>query len=73
MTAIKNKLENSKDKIVGKTKEVVGKATGNEKLELKGKLQSKKGELKSKIANVKDKVVGKINDILDEKKKGKQK
>ena len=39
MTDFENKLENAKDKVLGKAKEAVGKVTGNEETELRGKLQ----------------------------------
>jgi len=67
MTDFENKFENAKDKIVGKTKEAVGRATGDEETELRGKLQSKKGELKDKFEDTKEKIAGKINDKMDEK------
>jgi len=48
MTDSKGKVDNTKDKITGKIKEAVGKATGNEELELKGKIQSSKSDLNEK-------------------------
>lgn len=68
MTDPKNKLMNVKDKIVGEVKEVVGKATGNEELELKGKVQSSVSDLKTKSEKAKEDLSEKINDILDDKK-----
>lgn len=67
MTDSKHKLKNTKDKIVGEVKEAVGKVTGNETLELKGKIQSSKSDFKKKM-NIKDKTAGKINDLIDKKK-----
>jgi len=67
MTDSKNRIENTKDKLIGKTKEAVGKATGSEETELKGKLQSKKADLKEKFDDSKEKIIEKINDKLDEK------
>ena len=64
---LKNKLENTKDKNICKTKEALGKATGNEETELEGKFQSKKADLKEKFADNKEKVIKKINDALDER------
>ena len=48
MSDLKDKLEHAKDKVLGKTKEAVGKSTGSEETELKGKLQSIKADLKEK-------------------------
>ena len=66
MTDLQNKFENAKDKVIGKTKEAVGRATGSEETELEGKLQSKKGDLKEKFDDAKEKIAKKINDKLDE-------
>jgi uncharacterized protein YjbJ (UPF0337 family) len=78
MTDSKGKVDRAKDKIIGEVKEVIGKVTGNEELELKGKIQSLKSDLKGKM-NIGDKVdekkegiAGKINDIIDEKKDNKE-
>lgn len=68
MTDPKDRLMNVKDKIVGEVKEVVGKATGNEELELKGKVQSSVSDLKTKSEKAKEDLSEKINDILDDKK-----
>lgn len=68
MTDSKNKLQNAKDKIVGKTKEAVGNLTNDEELELKGKIQSSKSDLKEKAGDIKNNIAGKINDIIDKKK-----
>ncbi|MBX4264664.1 CsbD family protein [Clostridium estertheticum] len=65
MTDIKNKFDSAKDKILGKTKENVGKATGSEETELKGRAQSQTGEFKEKFGEFKEKVAKKINDTLD--------
>ncbi|HZK54182.1 MAG TPA: CsbD family protein [Desulfosporosinus sp.] len=72
MTHVENKFENVKNKVVGKTKEAVGKTTGNEETELRGKLQSKKADLKDKFNETKEKIAGKINDKLDEKDQDKR-
>ena len=71
MTDPKNKVENTVDKIVGKTKEAVGKATGNQETELKGKLQYQKGAISDKVEDVKENIAGKINDTLDENQEDK--
>jgi len=71
MKEYKGKVENAKDKIAGKIKEVVGKATDNEQLELKGKIQSSKPDLKEKSEELKENIAGKINDFIDKKKEHK--
>lgn len=68
MTDSKNKIQNVKDKIAGKTKEAVGKLTNDEELELKGKIQSSTSDLKEKAGDIKNSIAGKINDIIDKKK-----
>jgi len=75
MSNTKAKIESTKDKLVGGVKETVGKVTGNEKLELKGKIQSKKGELEGKATEIADKVekitddiAENINDAIDKHK-----
>ena len=67
MPNLNNKVENAKDKVVGKTKETAGKAADNQELELKGKLQYQKGDLKEKIDKTEDKIKDKFNDTLNEK------
>jgi len=67
MSDLKNKVENTKDKVIGKTKEGAGRATGSQAMELKGKLQYQKGDLKDKAGNTKEKIAEKVNDTLDEK------
>ena len=68
----KGKSENAKDKITGELKEKVGRATGNEELELKGKIQSAKPDLKDKAHEIKEEAAGKINNIIDKKKENKE-
>lgn len=67
MSDLKNKLENAKDKIIEKANEGMGKATGSQETELKGKLQYEKADLKEKVNNAKEKIAEKINDKLDRK------
>ena len=68
MTDSKNKLENAKDKIMGETKEAAGKVTGNEELELKGKIQSSKSDIKKKAGEVMEGIAENIDDFVDKKK-----
>ncbi|GCD08878.1 CsbD family protein [Clostridium tagluense] len=67
MSDLKNKIENTKDKVIGKAKEGVGRATGSQETELKGKLQYQKGDLNDKVDNNKEKIAEKINETLDKK------
>ncbi|GCD13219.1 CsbD family protein [Clostridium tagluense] len=67
MSNLNNKVENSKDKVVGKTKEAAGRATGSQEMELKGKLQYQKGDLKDKVDKTKENLTEKFNDTLDKK------
>lgn len=69
MSDLKNKIENLKDKAEGEIQEVVGKVTGNEELELKGKLKKKVVETKEKVADMKDDAINKINNKIDESNK----
>lgn len=55
MTSKNKKLDITKEKIAGETKKAVGKITGNEKLELKGRIQSKTADIREKINNIIDK------------------
>jgi len=74
MKDLKDKLKGAKDKIEGEVNETAGKIAGNEQLELKGKLQSKKADLMNRtdpeqsLNKVKEKIAEKINDVLDKKK-----
>lgn len=63
------KFNNAKDKVVGEVKEAAGKLTGNEQLELKGKIQSAKADLKIKANDVKEVVASKFNNAIDKKSK----
>ncbi|MGV8983279.1 CsbD family protein [Clostridium sp.] len=65
MSNLNNKVENAKDKVVGKTKETAGRVTGNQEMELKGTLQYEKGDLKEKVDKTKDKFTEKINETLN--------
>ena len=68
MTDSKGKIENAKDKIVGEVKEVIGKVTNNEELELKGKIQSSTSDVKKKAGKIKENFAGKINKAIDKNK-----
>ena len=63
MSDLKDKFENAKDKVIGKTKEALGKANGSEQTELEGKIQSQKADLKDQFDDTKEKIAKKINDM----------
>ena len=63
-----NKLNNTKDKVAGEVKETTGQVTGNEELELKGKMQSSKADINKKGEQIKESAAEKINNIVDENK-----
>jgi uncharacterized protein YjbJ (UPF0337 family) len=65
MTDFKDKLLNTKDKIVGEVKEAIGKATNNEELEFEGKMQSTKADFNQKVNEVKDDISEKTDDVYD--------
>lgn len=75
MSQFKRDLDHATNKLAGGAKEAAGKVTGNEQLELKGKIQSSKADLKkntsvaNKIENVKEKIAGSMNDRIDLKRK----
>ncbi|NLA71262.1 MAG: CsbD family protein [Clostridiaceae bacterium] len=79
MTTNKKKFDRTKDKVAGEIKEAAGKITGNEQLELKGKIQSKKADLEKKMdvsekfEDMKEDIAGKINDDLDKRQTKKNK
>jgi len=56
-----NKVENAKDKVIGKAKETIGSNTGNQEMELEGKLQYQKGDLKEKVYKTKEKIKDTLN------------
>lgn len=62
-----NKIKNAKDKVVGETKEAIGKVTNNKELEIKGKIQSTKADINIKGEKIKDDVNRKVNKAFDKK------
>ncbi len=61
-----NKVKEIKDKVVGKVKEETGKLTGNEELEIKGKIQQGIGKAREVAEDVKDNVLDKVKDVVDD-------
>ncbi|MGH3902081.1 MAG: CsbD family protein [Pseudonocardiaceae bacterium] len=52
--ALQDKIKNTADVLKGKAKEAAGKVTGNESLEVEGKLEQGKGDLKQVGEKIKD-------------------
>ena len=50
----KEHVKGAADKVSGATKEAAGKATGNKKLEVEGKLDKAKGEARDALGDMKD-------------------
>ncbi len=77
MNNSKKNFENAKEQFAGEVKEAAGKITGNQQLELKGKIQSAKASfkkdtnIKNKADEIKENLAGKINDKIDDLKKKK--
>lgn len=75
MNEFNKKMKNRKNRFSGEIKEAAGRLTGNEQLELKGRIQSAKANfndnvnIKDNINDVKEVIAGKVNDRLDKKKK----
>lgn len=69
MEDIKKKLEKTKEKVLGEGKETMGKLTGNQELELKGKIQSARVDIMENvedgIKDLRQGVAEKINNMID--------
>jgi uncharacterized protein YjbJ (UPF0337 family) len=50
----KEHVKGAVDKVVGKSKEVAGRVTGDKKLETEGKVDQAKGAIRNKVGNTKD-------------------
>ncbi|MFA9377460.1 MAG: hypothetical protein ACERKZ_11985 [Lachnotalea sp.] len=72
---MKNSIKSTTDKVAGKMLETAGQLTGNEQLELKGKLQMAKTDMKQKmdvkdnLNEMKENIAKKINDTMDKNRK----
>ena len=60
-----DKLENAKDKAVGKVIETTGKLTDNQELEFTGKFRTMTSKVKDKFYDVKEEVFQEANDLID--------
>lgn len=75
MNEFNKRTSNSRDRFSGGIKKATGKLTGNEQLELKGRIQIAKANFKDSISvknnvdDAKESIAKKINDRLDKKKK----
>ena len=56
MSGTKDKIKGVANEAVGNVKQGVGKAAGNEELQVKGAVQEKKGEAQQTVGDVKDAV-----------------
>lgn len=65
---MRDNLRNEKNKFVGKMKEKVGDAVDDNELELKGKLQSIKGNIGSSAEDMKEDVMEAANNLIDKVK-----
>lgn len=63
--SMKDKLKGTKDKVVGKAKEVYGDVANDPETELEGKLQHAKGHAEEKIGKAKDEAEDKLKDAKD--------
>ena len=63
-----DKLENAKDKAVGKIMETAGKLTNDQELEFTGKFRTITTEVKDKLYDVKEDVFEEANDLIDRMK-----
>ncbi len=63
-----DKMENGKDKAVGKLKEAAGKWMDDEGLEFQGKVQGMKAVIGEKTDDMKESVMEKANDFIDKVK-----
>lgn len=63
-----DKLENAKDKAVGKVIETAGKLTNDQELEFTGKFRMITTDVKDKLYDVKEDVFQEANDFIDRAK-----
>ncbi|WP_213879019.1 CsbD family protein [Pseudomonas sp. dw_358] len=54
MSSTSDKIKGLANEAIGNVKQGVGKATGNEELQVKGAIQEKKGEAQQVVGKVKD-------------------
>ena len=69
------KMENTKDKVVGKVMEKTGKITNDQELEFTGKFKTLTTEVKDKLMDVKENMYQEANSLVDranEKRKHKK-
>jgi uncharacterized protein YjbJ (UPF0337 family) len=59
------KLEDAKDKAVGKVMETTGKITNDQEMEFTGKFKTMTSQVKDKLYDVKEDVVQEANNLMD--------
>lgn len=59
------KIEDAKDKTVGKVMEAAGKVANDQELEFTGKFRTMTTQVKDKLYDVKENVVQEANDLMD--------
>jgi uncharacterized protein YjbJ (UPF0337 family) len=62
-------MSSTSDKLSGKANQIVGKATGNDRVQAKGEAQETKGKLKDKIKHAGDVVSEKIDNAAKQSAK----
>lgn len=65
MSKTDDELKNTKDHLVGKTKEAYGKVTGDKQAEIEGKAQDLKADIGDKVSEIKEAVSEKVGDLID--------
>lgn len=64
--SLKQRIKNSKDKIVGTMKETTGRVLDKDDLEFKGKMQTIKADIGNKFEDVSDVIVDKVENMKTE-------
>jgi uncharacterized protein YjbJ (UPF0337 family) len=59
------KIEDAKDKAVGKAMEAAGKLTNDQELEFTGKFKNMTSQVKDRLYDVKEDVVQEANNLMD--------
>lgn len=59
------KIEDAKDKAVGKAMEAAGKLTNDQELEFTGKFKNMTSQMKDRLYDVKEDVVQEANNLMD--------
>ena len=65
-------MSGTKNKIVGKIREVKGRITGDEKEEIAGKVQQVAGEIQAKVGRASARIVSEIDAVVENARKEKK-